>query len=110
MEVPMRKETTIEFTVTCYAAPLQIEGTISNDHGEFRAFYFRNRNDTIYCVMGEWTDMIPEKELHVWPLLEAENNPFSVRQRLRTDENGFAKEVSLKEALGFIMMTHELSL
>lgn len=112
----MRNKATIEFTITCHAAPLQIEGTISNDHGEFRPFYFRNRNDTVYCIVGNWFDEElhgPKKEHLEWvmtSLFEYEDNAFSLRQTVPTDKDGFAPEISLKEALGFIMMTHELSL
>jgi hypothetical protein len=110
MEETMRNEATIEYTITCHAAPLQIEGTISNGQGERRPFYFRNRNDSIYCIMGEWTDLVPEGELDAWSMLQFEEKPFSLRQTVSTDKDGFADEISLKEALGFIMMAHELSL
>lgn len=81
------------FEVTSVACPLQLEGTVNG-----KTFYFRARGETIYCGISH----NPYDE----------NDTFSVRQTvqlLEAHEYCSSQKVSLKEALGFIQMTYELS-
>jgi hypothetical protein len=111
---------TIEYEITSHAAPLQVEGIIRSNEGEIRPFYFCNRNNSLYCIVGSRykEDYLNDSSMTrrtlingmMIYLLDYDSDAFSLRQTLFVDEDDFYKEISLSEALEFIMMTHKLSL